>query len=96
MAIVNIASELIVGGNVKITQGAVAAKLATVAADTDVVASSTAPAKVTALSDELNNSLYVSTLPVTVVINGALTKNNIRIALANISKVLDQSNLFTE
>ena len=96
MAAVNIASETKIGGQVKITQSAAATLIATLAADTDVVASSTAPAKVTAVSDELNNSIYLSALPVAVVINGTPTKNQIRAALANISALLDRNSLYSE
>lgn len=49
-----------------------------------------------AINTELNATVYASAMPVTVVLNGTLTQNQVRQAFDNILRNLAQSNEFAE
>lgn len=73
---------------------------ASVPAETAVAAIKTAydASKVAAaaLATEVNATLYASAQPVTVILNGAVTHNQVKIAFDNILRVLAQSTEYAE
>lgn len=73
---------------------------ASVAAEAAVAAIKTAydaaKAAQVSLATEVNATLYASDMPVTVVLNGTLTQNQVKQAFDNILRNLAQSNEFAE
>lgn len=110
MTIRKFTASVVKGGAVSTSTDAVAAafadadaKVVLALAQTDIDASVAAEAAVAAIKTaydagkaELNSTVYSSTQPVTVVLNGSLTVNQVRLAFENILNNLKQSSEFPE